>query len=46
MAPGDFAAVRRQSRFRPVKSADVFFGRLEEELFVKEGNHDVKMGFI
>ena len=46
LAPGDFAAVRRQNRFRPVKSTSLFLERLEEELSVKEGNTDVKMGFL
>jgi SpoVK/Ycf46/Vps4 family AAA+-type ATPase len=46
LAPGDFAAVRRQNRFRPVKSAKMFLERLEEELSVKEGSEDVKMGFL
>ena len=46
LAPGDFAAVRRQNRFRPVKSAEMFLERLEEELSVKEGSGDVKMGFL
>jgi len=46
LAPGDFAAVRRQNKFSPVKSANVFLERLEEELSVKEGSNDVKMGFL
>jgi len=46
LAPGDFAAVRRQSKFRPLKSSKMFLSRLEEELFVKEGSNDVKMGFL
>jgi len=46
LAPGDFAAVRRQNRFRPVESAELFLERLEEELSVKEGSGDVKMGFL
>ena len=46
LAPGDFAALRRQNRFRPVKNADLFLERLEEELSVKEGSGDVKMGFL
>ena len=46
LAPGDFAAVRRQNRFRPVKSADMFVERLAEELSVKEGSGDVTMGFL
>ena len=46
LAPGDFAAVRRQNRFRPVKSAEMFLERLEEELSVKEGSGEIKMGFL
>ena len=46
LAPGDFAAVRRQNRFRPVKSTDLFLERLQEELSLKEGSGDVKMGFL
>ncbi len=29
-----------------MKNADVFLDRLEEELSVKEGSGDVKMGFL
>lgn len=46
LAPGDFAAVRRQNRFRPVKSVEVFLERLEEEVSVKEGSSGMKMGFL
>jgi SpoVK/Ycf46/Vps4 family AAA+-type ATPase len=46
LAPGDFAAVRRQNRFRPVESAELFLARLEEELSVKEGKEDMTMGFL
>jgi len=46
LAPGDFAAVRRQNRFSPVKNVTLFLERLEEELSVKEGNSDIKMGFL
>jgi hypothetical protein len=46
LAPGDFAAVRRQNRFRPVESAEMFLERLEEELSVKEGSREIKMGFL
>jgi len=46
LAPGDFAAVRRQNRFRPVKSTDMFLDRLGEELSVKEESVEVKMGFL
>jgi hypothetical protein len=46
LTPGDFAAVRRQNRFRPVKSAEFFVKRLKEELSVKEEARDSKMGFL
>ncbi len=46
LAPGDFASVRRQNRFRPLKSAEMFLDRLMEEISVKEGSDDVKMGFL
>jgi len=46
LAPGDFASVRRQNRFRPIESADIFLQRLREELIVKEDSGDVKMGFL
>lgn len=46
LAPGDFAAVRRQSRFSPVKSAEMFLERLAEEVSAKEKSIDVKMGFL
>lgn len=37
LTPGDFAAVGRQSAFRPLKSAADFAARLAEELAVKSG---------
>jgi len=46
LAPGDFTVVRRQNRFRPLKNADMFLDRLEEELSAKEGSGDVRMGFL
>ena len=46
LAPGDFAAVTRQSRFRPLESAEIFLERLVEEVSVKEGNTEKKMGFL
>ena len=46
LAPGDFAAVRRQSRFRPLTSADMFLDRLVEEVTVKDGSAEMKMGFL
>ncbi|MDD3591867.1 MAG: ATP-binding protein [Sulfurovum sp.] len=46
LTPGDFAAVRRQHRFRPVKSAEMFLERLIEEVSVKEKSVEAKMGFL
>jgi SpoVK/Ycf46/Vps4 family AAA+-type ATPase len=46
LAPGDFVAVKRQSRFSPVKSAEMFLERLGEEVSVKEKSGEVKMGFL
>jgi len=46
LAPGDFAAVRRQNRFRPLKNAEMFIDRLAEEIDVKEDNSPGKMGFL
>ena len=46
LAPGDFAAVRRQSRFRPLKNAEMFIDRLVEEVSVKEDELSNKMGFL
>ena len=46
LTPGDFAAVIRQNRFRPMNHAKLFLERLQEELSVKEGSNEVKMGFL
>ncbi|EIF51367.1 AAA family ATPase [Sulfurovum sp. AR] len=46
LVPGDFAAVRRQSRFKPLKSAEIFLERLNEETLVKENESSNKIGFI
>jgi transitional endoplasmic reticulum ATPase len=35
LTPGDFAAVLRQNRFRPVKSAAAFIEALEQECTLK-----------
>lgn len=37
LAPGDFAAVIRQARFRPVASAEEVLKRLQEEVSFKDG---------
>jgi len=46
LTPGDFAAVMRQSRFKPIKDVKDLISRLEDEVMVKKINHDKKMGFI
>ncbi|OYZ58968.1 MAG: hypothetical protein B7Y17_05865 [Sulfuricurvum sp. 24-42-5] len=46
LAPGDFAAVRRQSRFAPILTADDLFDRLRDEVAIKEDDGDKKMGFL
>jgi hypothetical protein len=46
LTPGDFAAVRRQHRFRPIVSILNFVERLREEVEVKEESVEKKMGFM
>jgi len=46
LTPGDFIAVERQSRFRPVKNVEDFLERLENEVKVKNLENNVKLGFI
>ena len=46
LTPGDFAAVTRQNRFRPVKDAADLLSRLRDEIAVKNVNSDKKMGFL
>lgn len=45
LTPGDFAAVMRQSRFKPLASAADFVSRLAEELKVKGHSATRKIGF-
>lgn len=45
LAPGDFAAVERQSRFRPLISAAAFVKALESECALK-GNARRQIGFL
>ena len=45
LAPGDFASVRRQAKFRPIKNGDDFFHRLELEVALKNEEKSVKIGF-
>lgn len=46
LAPGDFAAVRRQHKFNPLQSAEVFLERLTQEVSIKEESAGVRMGFL
>ena len=45
LAPGDFASVRRQAKFRPIKNGDDFCHRLELEVALKKEEKSVKIGF-
>ncbi len=45
LTPGDFAAVTRQLRFRPMASADAFVAALAAEVALKEGDKAV-IGFV
>lgn len=45
LTPGDFAAIKRQARFRPIKSADDLLGRIKLEIDAKE-SCGKKMGFV
>ena len=45
LAPGDFASVRRQAKFRPIKSADDFCQRLEQEVVLKNEEKRARIGF-
>jgi SpoVK/Ycf46/Vps4 family AAA+-type ATPase len=46
LTPGDFAAVLRQNKFRPIKTISDFIRRLEDEVSVKRVSTSNKMGFI
>lgn len=45
LAPGDFASVRRQAKFRPIKNGDDFYHRLELEVALKNEEKSIKIGF-
>ena len=45
LTPGDFASVRRQAKFRPIKNGDDFCYRLELEVALKNEEKSVKIGF-
>ena len=45
LTPGDFASVRRQAKFRPIKNGDDFCHRLELEVALKNEEKSAKIGF-
>lgn len=45
LTPGDFASVRRQAKFKPIKNSDDFYQRLELEVALKQESKSVKIGF-
>lgn len=46
LAPGDFAAVRRRARFKPLASADEFVQALGREIALKKGGQQRPIGFV
>ena len=46
LTPGDFAAVTRQNRFRPIEDAKNLLQRLEAEIEVKKEKNGNVMGFL
>jgi SpoVK/Ycf46/Vps4 family AAA+-type ATPase len=46
LTPGDFAAVTRQNRFRPITNVKDFMQRVEDEVAVKSLESDHVMGFL
>ena len=46
LTPGDFAAVVRQNRFRPIENTEDFMQRLVDEVAVKKIDSSKKMGFL
>ncbi len=46
LTPGDFAAVTRQNRFRPIRDTKDFIVRLEDEIAVKNVSSGNVMGFL
>ncbi len=45
ITPGDFAAIRRQNRFRPIKNCDDLIQKIKEEVKIKNISSSGKMGF-
>jgi SpoVK/Ycf46/Vps4 family AAA+-type ATPase len=46
LTPGDFAAINRQNRFRPIKDVKDFIARLEDEVAIKSIESGNVMGFL
>jgi len=47
LTPGDFAAVARQNRFRPIVDGDEFVERLMQEVLLKDVSNESRvMGFL
>ena len=46
LTPGDFAAVARQNRFRPLRDANDLLERLQNEVTVKQLDDNKRMGFL
>jgi uncharacterized protein YbaP (TraB family) len=46
LTPGDFATIRRQSKFRAIKSDEKFYDSLTQESERKNENSSKKMGFL
>ena len=46
LTPGDFAAVVRQNRFRPINNVKDFIQRLKNEVAVKNVSNENVMGFL
>ncbi len=47
LTPGDFAAVMRQSKFRPIQTSKEFFARLKEEVAIKNIEQESRVvGFV
>ena len=46
LTPGDFAAVTRQNRFRPITDAKDLLQRLEDEIAIKQVSGGSVMGFL
>ncbi len=46
LTPGDFAAVSRQNRFRPIEDIKDLVNRLEDEIAVKSVDDGKVVGFL